>query len=96
MVAWLEALAGQALDDEAALSAAGGGTAGRFGSREGVWAETRLRLAAGVARSGDQPLVGLLPWLIRVHRVHFTRRFEIRAGDALWLAMSACPPRRPS
>ena len=40
-----------------ALSAAGGGTAGRFGAREGVWAETRLRLAAGIARSGDQPLV---------------------------------------
>ncbi len=57
VVAWLEALAAQALDDEAALAAAGGGTAGRFGAREGVWAETRLRLAAGVARAGDQPLV---------------------------------------
>lgn len=56
-MAWLEALAAQGLDDEAALSAAGGGTAGRFGAREGVWAETRLRLAAGIARSGDQPLV---------------------------------------
>ena len=61
-MAWLEALAAQGLDDEAALSAAGGGTAGRFGAREGVWAETRLRLAAGIARSGDQPLVGAVQW----------------------------------
>ncbi len=62
VVAWVEALAGQALDDEAALSAAGGGTAGRFGAREGVWAETRLRLAAGVGAAGQQPLVRNRLW----------------------------------
>ena len=57
VVAWLEALAAEALDEEAALMAAGGATAGRFGATEGVWAETRLRLAAGVSRHGDQQLV---------------------------------------
>ena len=57
VVAWLEALAGEALDAEEADAAAGGGTAGRFGATEGVWAETRLRLAAGVAALGDRPLV---------------------------------------
>ncbi len=57
MVAWLEALEGEALDAEAALMAAGGATAGRFGATEGVWTETRLRLDAGVSRHGDQQLV---------------------------------------
>ena len=57
VVAWLEALEGEALDSEAALMAAGGATAGRFGATEGVWTETRLRLDAGVSRHGDQQLV---------------------------------------
>lgn len=57
MVAWLEALAAEALDSEEALTAAGGGTAGRFGLTEGVWTETQLRLAAGVSHQGGHQMV---------------------------------------
>jgi len=60
VVAWLEALAGEAMDVEAALMAASGATAARFGATEGVWAETRIRLDAGVLRHGDQQLVSEL------------------------------------
>jgi hypothetical protein len=82
-VAWLEALAAQGLDDEAALSAAGGGTAGRFGAREGVWAETRLRLAAGIARSGEQPLVRVVQWPAVSHRVGALLAMQVFRGDCV-------------
>lgn len=50
MVAWLEFLAGEALDAEEAAVLRGGGTAGRFAPDEGLWKETRIKLASGVAQ----------------------------------------------
>ncbi len=48
MVAWLEYLAGEALDAEEEAVLRAGGSAGRFAQDEGLWKETRTRLAAGV------------------------------------------------
>ena len=48
MVAWLEYLAGEALDAEEEAVLRAGGSAGRFAKDEGLWKETRIRLAAGV------------------------------------------------
>ena len=47
-MAWLECLAGQALDDEDDAVRRAGGSAGRFAPDEGLWKETRTRVAAGV------------------------------------------------
>lgn len=60
VVAWLEDLAAEALDSEEALMRAGGGTAGRFGATEGVWAETQLRLAAGMSHQSGYQMVSEL------------------------------------
>ena len=49
MVAWLEFLAAEALDAEERAVLRGGGTAGRFAADEGLWKETRVKLAAGIA-----------------------------------------------
>ena len=55
VVAWLEHLAGQALDDEDDAVRRAGGSAGRFAPDEGLWKETRLRIAAGVPQKpGEQ------------------------------------------
>ena len=50
VVAWLEFLAGEALDAEEAAVLRGGGTAGRFAPDEGLWKESRIKLASGVAQ----------------------------------------------
>ncbi len=56
VVAWLESLAGQALDDEDDAVRRAGGSAGRFAPDEGLWKETRIRIAAGVPQKpGERP-----------------------------------------
>jgi len=65
VVAWLECLAGQALDDEDDAVRRAGGSAGRFAPDEGLWKETRTRIAAGVPQKpGAACMLPLTPgWL---------------------------------
>ena len=61
MVAWLEALAGEALDRSEAAAVRGGGSGARFARGEGVPRETRQRLehrpAPGPGRAAADAVV---------------------------------------